>query len=183
VGGPHLVYMGRLEERKGVQVLLRAWAEIATALPNAHLTIAGDGHLKKDLHQIVQNTSLPRVRFLSPPSHAEAPGLIASADFFMAPATGGESFGLVLIEAMSAGALPVAAANTGFATVLTGEGAALMVPPSDPKALASKVIKLARNPALCDRVRDWAKAHAARFDIASVGPEIVRIFEAARKSA
>lgn len=182
-GGPHLVFMGRLEERKGVRVLLEAWANIAAALPEARLTIAGDGKLRDFLKQFAHDRNLSRVKFHPPPSDAEAPVLIAGADFFVAPATGGESFGLVLIEAMSAGALPVAAANPGYTTVLTGEGRALLVPPEDPTALANKVIALARDPALCAHLSDWAQTHAAGFDVGAVGPDLLTVYEAAIRNA
>ena len=178
-GGPHLVFMGRLEERKGVRILLEAWATIAAALPEARLTIAGDGALRGALMRYSQEANLTSVAFVPPPSDAEAPALIASADFFVAPATGGESFGLVLIEAMSAGALPVAAANPGYATVLTGDGADLLVPRQDSAALADKVIALARDPARCARLSDWAQTHAARFDVAAVGHDLLACYEAA----
>lgn len=175
--GPHLVFMGRLEERKGVRVLLEAWGRIAKALPEAHLTIAGDGVLKGELTRFAQG--LARVNFLPPPTDAEAPALVASADFFMAPATGGESFGLVLIEAMAAGALPVAAANPGYETVLSGEGKALLVPPSDPEALAARVIDLSGDADRQAQLLHWAHNRAVTFDVTSVGPTLERIFERA----
>lgn len=178
-GGPHLVFMGRLEERKGAQVLLEAWEQISSALPVASLTIAGQGELEATLRGYAQNRQLPRVRFLPPPSDQEAPALVASADFFMAPATGGESFGLVLIEAMSAGALPIAAANSGYATVLTDQGRELLVPPADPSSLAQKTIDLASNPDLCTQLRNWARDHSASFDVSVVGPKLEHILQQA----
>lgn len=178
-GGTHLVFMGRLEERKGVRVLLEAWSEIAKALPEARLTIAGDGALKGPLKRFAQEASLPRVEFLPPPSNEEAPALIASADFFMAPATGGESFGLVLIEAMSAGALPVAAANSGYKTVMTNAGQVLLVPSGDAQALARKVVSLVGDKALCAQLRAWASDHAKAFDVSAVGPELLALYSEA----
>ena len=178
-GGPHLVFMGRLEERKGVRVLLEAWSKIAGTLPEAHLTIAGDGALRGELAQYAKSQGLSRVRFLPSPSDEEAPALIASGDFFIAPAIGGESFGLVLIEAMSAGALPVAAANPGYETVLSGEGKALLVPPSDPTALAARVIELFDDPTGYERLLKWAQDRASEFDVEAVGPTLEHIFQRA----
>ncbi|WP_372887719.1 glycosyltransferase family 4 protein, partial [Shimia sp.] len=177
--GPHLLFMGRLEERKGVRVLLEAWPAIAAALPGARLTIAGAGALEAPLRKMAEVAALRDVTFLPPPSRAGAPALVASADFFVAPATGGESFGLVLTEAMAAGALPVAAANAGYATVMNGAGRDLLVPPGDSAALSAKVIELARDPALCKRLARWADQRAAAFDVAAVGPRFLSLYETA----
>lgn len=176
-GGPHVVFMGRLEERKGARVLLEAWARIAAALPEARLTIAGDGGLKQELTQFAQEQALPRVQFLPPPSDDEAPKLVASGDFFAAPAIGGESFGLVLIEAMSAGALPIAAANPGYETVLSGGGEALLVPPSNPTALAKKVIELTNDVVRQTELLAWTDTRAKSFDVSTVGPSLVKVFQ------
>ncbi|WP_294227930.1 glycosyltransferase family 4 protein [uncultured Shimia sp.] len=169
-----VVYMGRLEARKGVSVLLDAWRTVAAAVPNAELVIAGQGEEETALR--AQAANLHRVTFQPPPNNAEARALIASADIFAAPALHGESFGLVLIEAMAAGTLPVAAANEGFATVMTGAGEDLLVPPGDAGALSRKLIKLARAPDKRAQLASWAAAHAMEFDVSTVGPEYVKLF-------
>ena len=175
-----VVYMGRLEARKGVSVLLDAWREVATTVPDAELIIAGHGEEEAALR--AQAANLPRVTFQPPPNDAEARALIASADIFTAPALHGESFGLVLIEAMAAGTLPVAAANEGFATVMTGAGADLLVPPGDAGALARKLIKLAQAPETRAQLTNWAAAHAMEFDVSTVGPEYVKLYAQALAS-
>ncbi|MCH2067846.1 glycosyltransferase family 4 protein [Shimia sp.] len=169
-----VVYMGRLEARKGVSVLLDAWHTVTTAVPNAELIIAGAGEEEPALR--LQAANLPNITFKPPPSDAEARALIASADVFAAPALHGESFGLVLIEAMAAGTLPVAAANEGFATVMTGIGADLLVPPGDAAALAQTLINLANDPDNRARLSKWASKHAMEFDVATVGPEYVKLY-------
>lgn len=182
--GPfHVLYMGRLEERKGLRVLLGAWPEIAQVIDGARLTIAGGGALETELRSYAKAHDLARVTFLPPPSDAEAPALVASADVFAAPATEGESFGLVLIEAMAAGALPIAAANAGFATVLTGPGADLLVPPGDATALAQKVISLSQHSEWRTRLMEWAKNHAQSFDVQTCGPAFVKLYQEARRRA
>ncbi|SEO79325.1 Phosphatidylinositol alpha-mannosyltransferase [Salinihabitans flavidus] len=178
--GPfHVVYMGRLEERKGVRILLDAWPEVVKNMPDARLTIAGSGTLEGAIKDRVASMNLPGLSLRPAPANTPARALIASADVFAAPALHGESFGLVLIEAMSAGALPVAAANEGFSTVMTGEGEELLTPPGDASALAEKLIALARDDALRERLGIWAQNHALRFDVVQQGPAYLGAFERA----
>jgi phosphatidylinositol alpha-mannosyltransferase len=174
-----VVYMGRLEARKGVSVLLKAWRNLQTKLPNPELVIAGTGDEETALRSYAQKHALTNLHFQSPPSDIEARALIASADIFVAPALHGESFGLVLIEAMAAGALPVTADNEGFRTVMTGRGKDLLVPPGDAKALAEKVQQLATDSAHRAALHDWAAHHARRFDVVTVGPDYVALLKEA----
>ncbi|SMP03574.1 glycosyltransferase family 4 protein [Shimia sagamensis] len=173
--GPfRVVYMGRLEARKGVSVLLDAWRAVVATVPDAELIIGGHGEEETALR--AQAEDLTRVTFRPPPNNADARTLIASADIFAAPALHGESFGLVLIEALAAGTLPVAAANEGFATVMTGTGEDLLVPPGDAGALAQKLIKLAQSPDKRAQLTNWASAHAMNFDVSTVGPKYVELY-------
>ncbi len=174
-----VVYMGRLEARKGVSVLLQAWRTVQNSLPDAELIIAGAGDEEAALRAYAKENALQNLSFEPPPSDAEARRLIASADVFAAPALHGESFGLVLIEAMAAGALPVAADNEGFRTVMTGAGKDLLVPPGDAAALARTLQTLAQDPEHRAALQTWADAHAARFDVATVGPDYLALFEEA----
>lgn len=173
------VCMGRLEERKGTATLLSAWRAVETQLPEARLTIAGDGPCKAALLEQARDLKLANVTFAPPPADAEARALIAGADIFAAPAHHGESFGLVLIEAMAAGTLPVAAANEGYATVMTGEGTDLLVPPADAQALATKILDIATSAELKHRLGAWAKTHSDRFDVRHLGPAYEAFFQSA----
>ncbi|KMW57392.1 Glycosyltransferase [Candidatus Rhodobacter oscarellae] len=129
------LFLGRLEPRKGLDVLLRAWPRVAAAIPGATLTLAGEGPMHDELRAIAGVTYAGR------PSDAEAVQLMAQAEYFVAPAPYGESYGLVLAEAMAAGATPVAAANAGYSHVLRNRQE-LLAPPGDPDALADKLISL-----------------------------------------
>lgn len=175
--GPHVIYLGRLEERKGVQVLVEAWKEVSRRLPAARLTIAGKGSMEGALREAAQG--MRSIRFLPPPDNEAARALVARADFFAAPATGGESFGLVLIEAMAAGTIPIAAENEGYATVLANGGETLLVPPGDPAALADRIVLLASDQQKALDLRTWAMARAETFDVAQVGPRYVALYQAA----
>lgn len=164
--GMSLLFLGRLEPRKGLDVLLDAWPRIRAAVPDVHLTIAGDGPLR-DAAEAARGSD---VTLVSHPDDGAAQALMAASDLLVAPAPYGESFGLILAEAMAAGALPVAAANAGYASVMTGPGADLLVPPGDAVALADRIIALAQRPDRRADLGKWALDRALAFDVATVGP-------------
>ncbi|MBA5778734.1 glycosyltransferase family 4 protein [Stappia sp. F7233] len=180
---PHVVFLGRLEDRKGVGVLLEAWKAVAACLPRARLTIAGSGPQQNLVDSALAADSGRSITHLPAPDRDAARKLVAEADLFAAPAPYGESFGLVLIEAMAAGTVPVAAANTGYRTVLEGGGEKLMVPPGNAGALAERILELAASPGLLREARNWGMERAARFDVEAVGPRYVELFEEVRQAS
>ena len=175
--GLRLTFIGRLEDRKGVAVLLKAWPEIAAALPKAHLTIAGDGEMRDQVQAMIG----ARLTHLGRLQDAEMQSLLSQTDLFLAPAPYGESYGLVLAEAMASGAVPVAAGNAGYTSVIGDSGAALIVPPGDAEALAQKVIELARDPKEIARWRIWASERSRASDVATVGPQYEALFQSVLK--
>lgn len=171
------LFLGRLEARKGVNVMLAAWQEMASRLPELHLTVAGDGALRPKIEAAIRADRTGRLRYAGRPDDAAARALMAGTDLFLAPAPYGESFGIVLAEAMASGAVPVAARNDGYASVLDGEGAALLCDPGDPAALMRGIETLVRDDAHRRAMRDWALQRARQFDVASVGPAFLRLYE------
>lgn len=174
---PHIVFLGRLEHRKGVGVLLQAWRKVAEALPGARLTIAGSGPELAMVEAVLRKPWASGIRHVPAPDSEQGRRLVAEADIFVAPAPYGESFGIVLIEAMAAGTVPLAAANEGYRTVLEGPGEALLAPPGDADRLAAKIVDLASAPNLFREMRAWGRARADLFDVARVGPKFLALFE------
>lgn len=139
--GSEVLYVGRLEPRKGVSVLLRAFERVRQLVPGARLTVAGDGPLRASL----ERQAGPQVQFLGEVDEAVRRSLLARCALVCAPSLYGESFGLVLLESMAASRPVVAAANEGYASLLTGELGGLLVPPGDQDAMTERLVELLSN--------------------------------------
>jgi phosphatidylinositol alpha-mannosyltransferase len=169
--GRRLLFVNRLEARKGFAVALRAFDLLLRQDPNLLLVVAGDGPERGELEQL-RPEARARVIMLGNVGHWDLPPYHAAADVFLGPATGGESFGIVLVEAMAAG-LPVVASDIpGYREVVRGDIDGLLVPPGDPVALAAAVRRVLAEPALADRLRAAARARADRYRWETVAAEV-----------
>jgi len=177
----NILFVGRLEPRKGADVLISAFAQLAATLPDARLTVCGDGAERAGLQARAQRLGAgERIFFLGAVGEQEKHEQFARADLFCAPSPYGESFGLVLAEAMAAGLPVVAAANSGYRTVLSGPGADGLVPPGDAAALARKLAACLSDAGLCARLSAWGRGAAGRADVNERLPEFLGIYAAAR---
>jgi phosphatidylinositol alpha-mannosyltransferase len=149
-GKINILFVGRLERRKGLAYLLNACAEIKRSFKNFRLIVVGPGTvLRMRYKRIVEDMSLTNhVVFTGYVSSAELPSYYRSADIFCAPATGGESFGIVLLEAMACGKPVVATNIEGYASVLTDGKEGLLVQPKDEQSVAKALLKLLHNKSL-----------------------------------
>jgi phosphatidyl-myo-inositol alpha-mannosyltransferase len=154
-----ILYIGRLEPRKGVATLIEAAAQLGADAPP--VWIAGDGPLRADLERLAVERSL-KVRFFGEIGEPEKWSLLRRAALTVAPAVGGESFGIVLLEAMAGGAPPLAADNPGYSHVLS-ERPELLFPAGDAQALARKVRALLDNHTLLQSHRAWGAAYYQQF--------------------
>jgi phosphatidylinositol alpha-mannosyltransferase len=148
-GRLNVLFVGRLERRKGFEFLLRAFAHVQAALPETRLLVVGafSPEDAAPYRTLSQELGLRHVEFVGPVSDDELPRYYRSGHLFCAPSIGYESFGLVLLEALAAGAPVVASDIRGYRTVLTDEQACLLAPPRDATALADAIIQLLRDPA------------------------------------
>jgi phosphatidyl-myo-inositol alpha-mannosyltransferase len=180
-GRVNILCLGRLEERKGVIVLLRAYRRLCADGMPVRLLIAGDGELGPSLRAFAAEHDLPHVVFAGAFSDRDAPRWYASCDVFCAPALYGESFGIVLTEAMASGRPMVAAANPGYRTVLTGEGARYLTPPGDDDALYRALRSLVTDAAERERLGAWGRSAALQHDCRTLAPRFIALYERAIK--
>lgn len=151
----NIFFAGRFDPRKGVNYLVKSFYFINKFVPNAKLWIGGgDKYRKLGLDLIMnrlksKNPDLSsKVEYLKFIPYGELPRYFASADIFCSPAIGGESFGIVLIEAMSCGTPVVASNIPGYREVVSDKKDGLMFAPKNIKDLATKIIEMAKNPAM-----------------------------------
>lgn len=174
-----LLFVGRLEPRKGVMVLLKAYHRLcADGLP-VRLVIAGVGSEEAALRRYIAGRDLPDVHFVGHFSDADAPALYAACDIACAPSPYGESFGIVIAEAMAAGKPVVAAANRGYRTLLAAHADELLAPPGDDEGLYQRLRRLVVDAGLRERLGEWARAEAQRYDCRTVAPDLVDIYRRA----
>ncbi len=174
-----ILFFGRLEPRKGAIVLLKAFAKLRAGGLPVRLLVAGDGPQRRTLQEFVQRHGVLDVAFLGRIADGDVPRLYASCDIYCAPSLYGEGFGIVLVEAMASGRPVVAAANAGYRTVLSGEAARFLVPPGDVAALARALEELVTHPSLRQRLADWGRREAKRYDSGALAPAFVAVYEAA----
>ncbi|TDC50203.1 glycosyltransferase family 1 protein [Jiangella ureilytica] len=174
-----LSFLGRLDEpRKGLQVLLKAWPVIHDAFPKARLLVAGRGEID-DIRRGIDPRHRDAVEFLGGVSDDDKAAMLASSDIYVAPHIGGESFGIVLAEAMAAGAPVLASDLEAFRAVLDDGRLGALVPVGDSVALADEAIALLGDPARRARYRNAASLGVRRYDWARVTDEILAVYEMA----
>ena len=178
-GKINLLFVGRLEPRKGVMVLLQAYRRLCRDGLPVRLVIAGAGSEEAALRRYVAHRRLPDVEFLGRFSDEDAPALYAACDIACAPSPYGESFGIVIAEAMAAGKPVVAAANRGYRTLLAAHADTLLAPPGDADALYQRLRGLVVDSGLRQRLGNWARTEAQRYDCRAVAPDLVDIYRRA----
>ena len=171
VGRPRVLFLGRLHRQKGAAVLIEA---VSRMREPAEVVLVGDGPERARLEAAVAGAGLgDRVRFAGFRPHAQVAGILAHADVFAMPSVY-EELGTVLLEAMCAG-LPIVASATGGIPGAAG-GAARLVPPEDPGALAAALDGLLRDPAERARRSRLARERAADFDWKSLADQVLDVY-------
>jgi len=171
-----VLFLGRFDEpRKGMQVLLGALPTLAERFGDIEILIVGRGdedELRENAGKLARH-----LRFLGQVDDAEKASAMRSADVYCAPNTGGESFGIVLVEAMAAGTAVVASDLDAFRRVLVDGKAGRLVPVDDSAALAAGLTEVLDDDALRKRYVAAATEAVHRYDWSVVERQIMRVYE------
>jgi phosphatidylinositol alpha-mannosyltransferase len=175
-GTLNILFVGRLEERKGLIHLLQAYHRLRKRKVDARLLVVGDGPKRREYKRFVGLRGIRDVEFLGRVSDEEKVRYFASADIYCAPNTGQESFGIVLLEAMAAGVPIVASDIHGFKNVMQRNVQGLLVEPKNARALAAALYTLARNDDLRHDMGEAGRERAPEFSWDRVTERIVDFY-------
>src|SRR3954447_16303959 len=177
VDGPTIGFLGRFDEpRKGLPVLLEAMRTVVHRYPGAQLLVAGRGD-PDDLYELIGEDLRPHVTLLGELAEADKAAFLRSVDVYCAPNLLGESFGVILIEALAAGAPIVASDLDAFAKVLDGGRAGVLVPRGDAPALARALSDLLADPGRRAALSARGREVAAGYDWSVLAQRILAVYE------
>jgi phosphatidylinositol alpha-mannosyltransferase len=184
-GKINIVYLGRLVERKGCMHLLKAIEVLKeqNLHHNIRVIIASKGPLESELKSFVHEKRMGKfVQFTGYISEEKKPDLLAAADIAVFPSTGGESFGIVLVEAMAAGAdVVIAGMNPGYASVMY-ERKDQLINPADTKAFAKTLKKFLISSHARSSAKKWQSNKVKEYDVRVVGNKLEDIYAEALRS-
>jgi phosphatidylinositol alpha-mannosyltransferase len=180
-GKVNILFVGRMEKRKGLRYLIKAYSKLKWDHPNIRLIVVGPGKLDPDSERALGERPTTDVVLVGGVSYEELPRYYHSAHIFCSPATGQESFGVVLLEAMAAGKPIVASNISGYASVLQDGQAALMVPPKDEDALVAALARLLQDQELCYRLGEQGPRIVQRYDWSTVSQEVLDYYHQLRQ--
>ena len=176
----NILFVGRLDPRKGVQDLIAAMPEVVERTDGrARLLVVGDSYLRPQIMAGVASSVREHVYFLGHVPSADLPRWYATGDIFCSPATGNESFGIVLVEAMAAGRALVCSDIPGYRTVVSPGRDAAVFPPGDVPALARALSQLVEDPERRGRLAEAGRQRALEFSWPSVVDRIEVVYREA----
>ena len=178
----NVVFVGRLEKRKGLGDLLRGYEFLRARFENCRLIIVGDGPLRSQVEAFVSKHRLSDVVLAGYVPDSVLPRYYASADIFCAPATGAESFGIVLLEAMASGKPIVATEVPGYMSVLQPGSDSLTVRPTGWAELGAALLILARDPELRRRMGGQGLVNAQKYAWEAVAARVIEVYQDAREA-
>jgi phosphatidylinositol alpha-mannosyltransferase len=173
--GRLVLFVNRLDQRKGFPVMVEAFGRLLAERPDAVLVVAGDGRDRAAVRHLPADVRA-RVVMLGAVAHQDLPPYHAACEVFCAPATGRESFGIVLVEAMAAG-LPVVASDIpGYREVVRDGVEGILVPPRDPVALADALGRVLGDADLAAALGEAGRDRARRYSWDAVAGEVESVY-------
>jgi len=174
-----IVFLGRLEHRKGADVAVRMFLRLAEQRSDVRMQVLGDGPLASELARLragAPGAVAARLELAGRADPEALPRLLAAADVAVLPSRGGESFGIVLLEAMAAGVPIVATDIPGYRAVARPDREALLVPPGDVAGLLAAVTRVLDDHALAGRLRSAGGARADAHDWTAVADRMRAVY-------
>jgi phosphatidylinositol alpha-mannosyltransferase len=176
-GKTNILFVGRLESRKGFEYLLEAYKLIKPEVSGCRLIQVGPGvRLRKKYEKFVRQYGLPDVSFRGYATYKDLPRYYKTADIVCFPATGRESQGIVLLEAMSVGKPVIASNIAGYSSVLNDGVEGIAVPPRDPHQLAEAILRLLRNKQLRQKMGSKGIPRAREFDWEIIAGKVLDVY-------
>lgn len=177
----NVLFVGRLEKRKGLRDLLRGYELLQERVPRTRLVIVGDGPLRGTIEKYISDRRLENVVLAGRVPDEVLPRYYCSADIFCSPATGSESFGIVLLEAMASGLPVVATEIPGYLSVVEAGRDSLTVKPKNAVELGAALTVLARDPELRARFAQAGQAKAQHYSWPAVASRVLEVYQTARR--
>jgi len=176
----NLLFVGRIEKRKGLIYLLRAYKILTKNFSNLRLFVVGEGELKEECENYIKENNLKEIYFEGQITGRSLASYYRSCDIFVSPAIFGESFGLVLLEAMACGAPVVAFANEGYKLFLQNKkGGKFLAKNRNYKDLAKKIEILIKNEGLRKKMSEWGVKEAENYSWARIADQVLDFYQKA----
>jgi len=177
-GKKNILFLSRLEFRKGLNYLLNAFLLVKREMPDVRLLVVGPGtRLRQRYEQWVRKTGLEDVVFVGYASYEDLPRYYKTADIFSVPATGRESQGLILLEAMAVGKPVVATSIPGYASVVTHGEDGLLVPPRNYQELSQALLTLLNDEKLRQQMGAKGKVKSKDYDWKVISKRLLDFYQ------